>query len=289
MNPIEKNATELLIILVEDKINETSGKSINELTGFEANDINDAVDYLESIGAIKVLKALRTDPYNFSRIKVTARGKYLFYEIRDELKTSKTKEEKKKDISEKLRNDETLLLPERPKNPVGSPYGFQEKDWKFVSSRKKDDKNLYVVLGLKYKSEHYNTTKLIKNLETHFKTSLKSSIEKEEIDPAKLQFEKLRAGLGGHVFNKIAKKIIGADIAVFEVSDHAPNVMIELGVALTWGIPVIPLFKNGAPELPSDISGHSWVKYDDNFNIIFDDDFQDNLKEIIRDSLQEKG
>jgi hypothetical protein len=63
-------------------------------------------------------------------------------------------------------------------------------------------------------------------------------LSKEKIT---LQFEKLTAGYGEHLFNTIVRSIIGSDIAVFEVSDQNPNVMIELGVALTWGVRVLPL------------------------------------------------
>ena len=53
--------------------------------------------------------------------------------------------------------------------------------------------------------------------------------------PVQLDFQSLAAGYGGHLFNKIARDIIGADIAVFETSNLNPNVMLEMGVALTWG------------------------------------------------------
>jgi hypothetical protein len=51
------------------------------------------------------------------------------------------------------------------------------------------------------------------------------------------------------------------DIAVFDVSDLNPNVMIEIGVALTWGIRMLLIRENGSPTPPSDISGQTWAKY----------------------------
>jgi hypothetical protein len=71
------------------------------------------------------------------------------------------------------------------------------------------------------------------------------------------------AGYGEHLFNKIAVDIISSDIAVFETSDYNPNVMIEMGVALTWGVRVLPIKKKGRPIPPSDISGQTWAKYTD--------------------------
>jgi hypothetical protein len=51
----------------------------------------------------------------------------------------------------------------------------------------------------------------------------------------KLKFSVLAAGYGEHLFNQIARGIIGSDVAVFETSDLNANVMLEMGVALTWG------------------------------------------------------
>ena len=71
----------------------------------------------------------------------------------------------------------------------------------------------------------------------------------------------LAAGYGEHLFNEIARNIIGSDIAVFEASNSNLNVMIELGVALTWGVRVLPIKLEGQPPPPSDISGQTWVDY----------------------------
>lgn len=51
-------------------------------------------------------------------------------------------------------------------------------------------------------------------------------------------------------FNEIARDVISADIAVFETSDQNSNVMIEMGVALTWGRRVLPI--NRAQHRDSD-------------------------------------
>ena len=54
---------------------------------------------------------------------------------------------------------------------------------------------------------------------------------------SELKFRAVHAGYvkSEHLFNEIARDIISSDIAVFETSDMAPNVFIEIGVALTWG------------------------------------------------------
>jgi hypothetical protein len=52
-------------------------------------------------------------------------------------------------------------------------------------------------------------------------------------EEVRLALRSLRAGYGEHLFNEIARDVIRADIAVFETSDRNPNVMIEMGVALT--------------------------------------------------------
>ena len=55
---------------------------------------------------------------------------------------------------------------------------------------------------------------------------------------------------------------LASDIAVVETSDLNSNVMIEMGVALTWGTRVPPIRRHDAPPPPSDISGQVWETYD---------------------------
>ncbi|MDD1696306.1 MAG: hypothetical protein LUQ54_05355, partial [Methanoregula sp.] len=64
-----------------------------------------------------------------------------------------------------------------------------------------------------------------------------------------------------HLFNTIAANIIGSDVAIFDTSNNNPNVMIELGVSLTWGIRVLPIREQTSPDKPSDISGQTWIKF----------------------------
>ena len=97
------------------------------------------------------------------------------------------------------------------------------------------------------------------------------------------------AGYGEHLFNRIARDIIAADIAIFDTSDKNPNVMIEMGVALTWGIRVIPIREEAAPDLPSDISGQTWIKYRNSMDIVLDDQFDRKLSELVKRAIRKKN
>ena len=276
MNPIEKNAVNILISLVKNKIDQSDGSKIKKLTNLNPDEINDAIAYLESLGAIDVLKFLGTAPYKFGTVMVNSRGRYLYNEIK------KKTDELGKDEGEKL-------LPKRPINPVGSPYGFTGDDWEFVSLRKENRRTLNVVFGLQYQSDDYNTEQLINNIKGHFQKTVEMYNEKHPNEKITLQFEKLAGGYGEHLFNAIARSIIGSDIAVFEVSDQNPNVMIELGVALTWGVRVLPIRAKNSSKPPTDISGQTWIEYDESGKKIMDEEFHKKLEKMIERAISKKG
>ncbi len=276
MNPIEKNAVHILISLTESKIDQADGNQIKNLTNLNPDDINDAVEHLESLGAVDVLRPMRTAPYTFGFVTVNSRGRFLYHEMKD----------KKNEVG---KGEERKLLPERPINPVGSPYGFTDDDWEFVSLRREDKGTLNVVFGLQYKSQYYDTEKLVDNINKHLQKATKMYNEKRHKNEAKLQFEKLAAGFGEHLFNAIARSIISSDIAIFEVSDQNPNVMIELGVALTWGVRVLPLREKNSPIPPSDISGQTWIEYGTSGEKIFDEEFHKKLEKMIERAIAKKG
>ncbi len=282
MNPIEQDALYILKILVEKGTKRASGKMIKEETDFDAETINDAINYLEDLNAVDVLRGMGTSPYNFFNIGVTSRGRYLYHEIFSDQQGSI--------IDENPTNEEKLTksLPERPLNPVGSPYGFTDEDWESVALKKQDKNHLNVVFGLQYKSKYYDTNQIIEIIKAHFKVSITNFNTKNDDMDVELNFEKLSAGLGEHVFNNIAGKIIASDIAIFEVSDHNPNVMIELGVALTWGIRVLPLREINSPNLPSDISGQTWTAYENSGLKIDDNNFQEKLDVIVDRAIRKK-
>ena len=273
MNPIKENAVKILTTLIEREVKEAQGKQIEQMTGLSPEDINDAVDYLEDLGSVEVIKWLGTAPYNFGAITVNSRGRYLYHEMKK--RTDEVEKEKK-------------LLPERPVNPVGSPYGFTDDDWEFVSLRREDRSTLNVVFGLQYKSEYYNTDQLISNIKKYFQKAVETYSEKPSKEKITLQFEKLTAGYGEHLFNTIARSIIGSDIAVFEVSDQNPNVMIELGVALTWGVRVLPLREKNSPKPPTDISGQTWIEYEESGGKIIDEEFHRKLEKMIERAISKK-
>lgn len=262
--------------MIEREVKEAQGEQIKQITGLSPDDINDAVVYLEDLGSIEVNNWIGTRPYNFGAVMVNSLGKYLYHEI-------------KKKTDEVEKEGEKKLLPERPINPVGSPYGFTDDDWEFVSLRGGDRSTLNVVFGLQYESKYYESDQLINNIEKNFQKVVDMYNEKQSKEKITLQFEKLTAGYGEHLFNTIARSIIGSDIAVFEISDQNPNVMIELGVGLTWGVRVLPLRKKNSPNPPSDISGQTWIGYEESGKKIIDGEFYKMLEKMIERAISKKG
>ena len=275
MNPIVEHAIKILMILAEKETEEVEGDEIRKITGLEIKDINNAVAYLEDLGAVDVLKWLGTGPYDFGSVSVTPRGIYLYHETRERALTSQ--------------KEEGELLPERPINPVGSPFGFTDADWEFVVRKKADRNTLNVVFGLQYESKYYNTDELVTNIGRHFEKTVESYNKSHSENKITLKFEKLAAGYGEHLFNAIARSIIGSDIAIFEVSDQNPNVMIELGVALTWGVRVLPLKEQNRPKPPTDISGQTWIDYEKSGEKILDGEFYEKLEKMIERAIGKKG
>lgn len=270
MNPIELNAIRLLELMVNNDMELFENTWLQEHSGLAPRDINDAIDYLESIGAIEVFKYLGTAPYDFGNVEIKSRGRYIYNEIIAEREAN---EAKNKELGNRL--------PVPPLNPIGSPYGFTEDDWEIVALQKEAAKTLYVVLGMQVKSNFYDNQTLSQNIQSLFQNALQQSNDKHQDSSFELHFEQLSAGLGGHLFNEIARNIIGADIAVFETSDLNPNVMLEMGVALTWGVRVLPFKEKEAPRPPSDISGQTWIDYEDSAKTIIDDKFERKLVKMI--------
>lgn len=281
MNPIEKNAFHILNFMIESNKESLDRNDLQNLCGLSLLEITDALDYLESIGAIKGLKFVsqRTghERIEYVTVNLLSRGRYLYYEI-------KAKEEAK----EKEGQIPNVSLPTRPLNPIGSPYGFTKYDWETVTVKKEDGKTLEVVVGLQFKSTFYNTEHLVDNLNFLFSESIEEYNRLYDRNKISLNIEQLGAGYGEHLFNDIARSIIGADIAVFESSDLNSNVMLEMGVALTWGIKVLPIRKRGCQKPPSDISGQTWIEYNDNLLTIFDNNFHRRLLKMIERTMDHK-
>jgi hypothetical protein len=242
--------------------------------GIGPQQLSDAVAMLEQHGYLDVLKAFGTDPYDFSDVMLTSRGRF----EADRLKQAHTSQ-----VVSHLVNPPMVKVPSagyderqpRPKRarspraskqmgvqPVGSPFGFTVPDWEAVSIDHENTNRLIVVFGHQSESEHFNSSRLQQAVEAQFQRALIAAQDRIR-HRMSLDFRVLRAGYGGHLFNQIARDIIGADIAVFETSDHNPNVMIEMGVALTWGTRVHPIRRYDRPKPPSDISGQTWALYKD--------------------------
>jgi hypothetical protein len=122
-----------------------------------------------------------------------------------------------------------------------------------------------------------------------FATAVAAHNESSRVHRAKLEFQALAAGYGEHLFNKIARDIIAADIAVFETSDLNANVMMEMGVALTWGVRVLPIRKQGVAPLPSDISGQTYAEYRGNGASFLDRGHPRELVDMVRRAIARKS
>jgi hypothetical protein len=252
-NPIENNATKILVYLFEKNPEQNLQFDGNDLTndlGLSTIEINDAIDYLDDRGLLERQNFLGTSPFNFGSIYLNSRGNYIYHELKS---TPKTNEE---DINSNTVSRQPLA--------AGSPYGFTDQDWEYVQTEISRKNVLKVVLGFQFNSIHYNSEQLKTNIKTHLEKAVENYNSKGGVEMLSLDFKPLAAGYGEHLFNQIARDIISADIAIFETSDLNPNVMIEMGVALTWGKRVLPIKKHNCPIPPSDISGQTYADYDNN-------------------------
>ena len=71
-------------------------------------------------------------------------------------------------------------------------------------------------------------------------------------------------------------------------SDLNPNVMVEIGVALTWGVRVLPIKLEGRPSPPSDISGQTWVDYRDSGGEFIDPKHLEKLVRMVQRAARKK-
>ncbi len=165
---------------------------------------------------------------------------------------------------------------------IGSPFGFGEWDWEYVLRERQNLHLCKVVFGYQFHSQHYDTEKLKQNLQSQFTQALAS------LGHSELLFVPLAAGYGEHLFTDIIRDIISADIAVFETSDKNPNVMIELGVALTWGVSVWLIKKGGTGGTPTDVAGLSWAEYDQDGEWFRSQDHMGSLRAMIDRAMRKK-
>lgn len=256
------------------------GPELCEASGFEPAEINDAVSVLVDYGYAEWIRAMGTAPYVFARVQLTAPGRYEYERLKAE------EEKSASGVSEGAKAESGVVA---PPIPLGSPYGFHDEDWEIIAERKATGGELRIVFGHQFKSEHFEAPILVKSVREMFVAAVSSYNELPNAITAKLAFQPLAAGYGEHLFNEIAREIISADIAVFETSDANPNVMIEMGVALTWGVRVLPIKRAGRPKPPSDISGQTWADYEANGKVFSDPEHESKLLRMVERSVRKKS
>lgn len=273
MTEIERNATLILRSLaVKPRDTALKGPEVAAATGLEPGDINDAVRLLDEAGLVEWLQTLGTAPYDFNQVEITSRGRY-------ELQRLDGPEQ----------DSPASATTMRPPLPVGSPYGFTDEDWEMAALRKADASVLNVVLGMKFESQYFDPSALRANVEAMFERAVQAYNATPGALPVSLAFRPLGAGYGEHLFNQIARDIISADIAVFETSDLSANVMLEMGVALTWDVRVLPIKAEGRGKPPSDVSGQTWADYRDSAAVFVSTDHADRLVAMVDRAVRKKS
>lgn len=265
---IAEDATAVLLKLAEHErevpeSRETylDGPSVRRLVNFGSDRLNGAVEMLEENGYIEVLKTFGTEPYNFNSIRLLSRGRFEAERVAVPTEPALPTEGVLRLWNQAFDVARTAPQITRSPQPAGSPFGFTSQDWESVLSDHHDPLRLIVVFGHPQISEFFETNPLRDAVRRSFQRAL-NKVRPELHREVRLDYRPLAAGYGGHLFNKIARDIIGSDIAVFDTSDLNPNVMIELGVALTWDVRVLPIRHKSATPPPSDISGQTWALYD---------------------------
>ena len=280
---IEINAELILGFLAEQVRDEigrayVAGEKIAEGTGLSPDDINDAITILIDSGLADWIQVMGTAPYIFGEVGIMPRGRYEY--------------EGMKDAKAVAQPNKGAILHSvhafHPPSPVGSPYGFQDEDWEYVAQQKSQSSELNVVFGYQFKSEYYDTDTLKQNVNSMMEKALIEYNTSAGSPEANLAFKPLAAGYGEHLFNQIARDIIGSDIAIFDTSDLNANVMIEMGVALTWGTRVLPIRASGCSQSPADISGQTWAEYESSGGKFVDSDHHNKLVQMVRRARQKK-
>jgi len=257
--------------------------------------VNDAVALLVEAGHAEWIQTFGTAPYDFNAAMITSRGRYEHQRLASAAEQSKSTQSEavvERQLSAQRspeRGDGENTASILPPAPVGSPYGFTDDDWETVSDRKGRSERLYAVLGHQFESSFFDTASLRSNIEVMLRRAVDPYNAGVGRPPLSLVYRSLSAGYGEHLFNEIARDIIGADIAVFETSDLNPNVMLEMGVALTWGVRVLPIKLEGRPKPPSDVSGQTWADYRDSASAFVDPEHEPKLVRMIERAVRKKG
>lgn len=265
---IKDDATTLLIRLAElqqthanARTEYIEGPELDKLLEMGPQRLSDAVALLEENGYLEVIKTFGTAPYDFNAVMLNSRGRFEAERLAEATVERPDTPQETPIGTPSTRDDRPQSSVTRFAQPVGSPFGFTVADWEAVSLDHEAANRLIVVLGHQWDSKHFDSTRLRASIEAQFQHALTVALPRIKRDVV-LDFRLLAAGYGGHLFNQIACDVIASDIAVFETSDMNANVMIEMGVALTWGTRVLPIRQREAPQPPSDISGQTWATYD---------------------------
>lgn len=288
--PLQEIATDVLMFLSKardiatDSRGELDGSTLAEITHLSPNDLNDAISLLQSSGYVEWRQYIGTGPYEFGHVWITPVGRYEAERVSSILAEP---------INLRVEAQASSSTPQTgislPPTPIGSPYGFNDEDWEYIAQQKNRSDQLTVVMGYQFKSEYYDSTLLLKNVRCMLQTAVNKYNSISGSLGATLDFRPLAAGYGEHLFNEIARDIIASDIAVFDTSDLNPNVMVELGVALTWGIRVLPIKLHIQPSPPSDISGQTWVGYENSAETFLDSEHADKLVRMVERAMRKKG
>lgn len=266
------------------------GEELSRMAHLNPAQVNDAVQILVQDGLATWTRVLGKQPYGFGVVSATARGR--FESQRSSMGAPTQNSNSKKPTAHgsiaSIHRKRSSGRVTRPR-PAGSPFGFSDRDWKVVEARRSDLSKLFVVLGHQFKSKHFDTARLRKNIRLDFAQAIKAYNGLAWAVPAALDFRSLAAGYGEHLFNEIARDIISADIAVFDTSDLNPNVMLEMGVALTYGVSVLVIKKERCREPPSDISGQTWADYSESGARFIDDKHATKLLGMVERAVRSKG
>jgi hypothetical protein len=292
--PIEQNAARILLALAAVPRTGSggylNGPQIAEATGLSPEDINDAVEILVESGLAEWLRFFGTTPYAFGQVQATSRGRLEAQRLtqaaeREDGEAPSRAPQPGAQAATSGAAPQIII----PPTPQGSPYGFGDEHWEVVTARKADAGTLNVVMGYQFASTHYNSAELVQNVKSMFEAAIAAYLERPGALPVQLGFRPLAAGYGEHLFNEIARDIIGSDIAVFDTSDLNPNVMLEMGVALTWGVRVLPIKKEGCARPPSDLSGQTWADYLDSALRFVDPDHPGKLVSMVERAVRKKA
>lgn len=286
---IDLDATTILNILAEAPRDSryVDRNDVAKFSGLSPERINDAVATLVDSGYAEWIKTFGTAPFDFNSVSITSRGRYENQRL--SAAHYQLPEDQLPEPTGMRRNALYATLPLPGTEGLGSPYGFTDEDWETVAQNKHRPDVLYTVLGHQFSSTFFDSARLRENVKAMLQGAVIRFNETMSRPPLGLDHRVLSAGYGEHLFNEIARDIIGSDIAVFETSDLNANVMLEIGVALTWGVRVLPIKFEGRPKPPSDVSGQTWADYRDSASIFVDLDHEEKLVRMIDRAIRKKG